>query len=439
MKKRNIFNKLLEQQNTSKISILLGPRQVGKTTLLKMLYTELKKNNNALFLDLDIYSNYEKISSLGMFVNTAKLSGYNEQQTGFFYIFLDEFQRYADLTKILKNVYDHYPNIKIYASGSASLTIKDRIQESLSGRKLITQVYPLDFREFLTFKENDSLLRQIENLDSVHSDVLHLLSPELYAELEEFLIYGGYPEVVLANNGNQKKEYLTSILDLYIRKDLIDYLRIEKIRSVKDIVQYLAVNHGQEINYATLAQIAAIDVKTVKNYLEILKETYITLMLTPFFHNKTKEIVKSPKIYFLDNGVRNFFINNFNPAKIRNDASFLFEEFVITELTKSGIPPSTIKFWRTKNGHEVDIIIDNVSQILPIEVKYKTSLQSSDFRGLNEFGLSYPQITRRVLVNTGSNISPQKSLKLKNIKLCHPFNLGSEIAKELERQSQSSL
>src|SRR3989339_20359 len=134
MKTRICFDSLLKQKKDKKISILIGSRQVGKTTLLK----ELHKIFGGLFLDIDVFSDYEKVSSYENFINTLKINGYNQKQKVMFFVFLDEFQRYEDLTSVLKNIYDNHDNIKIFASGSSSLTIKSNIQESLAGRKHIT-------------------------------------------------------------------------------------------------------------------------------------------------------------------------------------------------------------------------------------------------------------------------------------------------------------
>ena len=210
MKTRICFDSLLKQKKDKKISILIGSRQVGKTTLLK----ELHKIFGGLFLDIDVFSDYEKVSSYENFINTLKINGYNQKQKVMFFVFLDEFQRYEDLTSVLKNIYDNHDNIKIFASGSSSLTIKSNIQESLAGRKHITYIYPLNFEEFLIFQEREDLTLKIKNLRRIQSKNYYTLIPDVFSLLEEFLIFGGYPDVVLAK-GNDKKEALKDILDLF--------------------------------------------------------------------------------------------------------------------------------------------------------------------------------------------------------------------------------
>ncbi len=420
-KDRTIYNTLTSHKTNGKITILTGARQVGKTTLMKRLYEQECKDHPALFLDLDIYSHYEQVKTYENFINTLKLNGYQDSQDRLFIVFLDEFQRYADISRTLKSVSDHHPNVKIYASGSSSLAINDQIQESLAGRKRILPVFPLRFSEYLHFVEKDDLITQINHLPDTVSDDLVSLIPQAFAELERFLVFGGYPEVVLAPAA-EKKDVLTSIFDLYVKKDLVDFLKIEKVSHAKTLIRHLAVNHGQETSYSHLAQVAGINEKTARNYVDILKETFIVTVHPPWFTNRNKELVKMPKVYFSDNGVRNFFVNNFNPSDMRGDASFLFEGFVISELIKTGCPPDYIKYWRTKNRHEVDIILDNGTRVKPVEIKYKKILRPSDCKGLDRFSSTYPHIQNQYIVNLACNRTKE------NIKYISPFEISGLIS-----------
>jgi len=401
-KTRLIYSELFQQKENGKITILLGARQVGKTTLLRQLHAALKESHPCLFLDLDIYSHYEQVSTYENIVNTLKLNGYNTGKGDLFILFLDEFQRYADISRALKAICDHHPDVKIYASGSSSLAINEQIQESLAGRKRILRIYPLNFSEYLHFIGRDELNRQIENLPNVTTDNLPGLIPDAYRELDRFLIYGAYPEVSLTPD-REKKDVLASIFDLYVKKDLVDFLKIDRIQHAKTLIRHLAINHGQETRYNGLAQVAGIDQKTARNYVEILKETFIITVHPPWFTNRNKELVKMPKIYFLDNGVRNYFINNFNPVDVRKDAAFLFEGFVISELIKAGASIETLKFWRTKTKQEVDLVLEEGGEIKPVEIKWKKQLKPSDFKGLEQFRTAYPDRGGRHIVNLGSN------------------------------------
>lgn len=401
-KERLIYSTLEKQKDNNKITILTGARQVGKTTLMRKLYETFQKTHDVMFLDLDIYSMFEKVSTYENCINTLKLNGYKTSQKKPYILFLDEFQRYADISRMLKNIYDHHSNIKIYASGSSSLAINEQVQESLAGRKRIIHIYPLCFSEYLNFIEKDDLMQQIDRLPEIRSDNLTDLMPEVFQALEKFLIYGGYPEVVLSSD-KEKADVLVSIFDLYVKKDLVDFLRVERIKHAKTLIRHIAVNNGKEAKYSEMAQVAGIDEKTVKNYIEILKETFLISVHSPWFTNRNKELVKMPKVYFSDNGVRNYFINNFNPVALRSDMPFLFEGFVISELIKKGVSADHIKFWRTKNKDEVDLIIDNGSGIRPVEIKFKKNLKSSDFKGLYKFNKNYPDHKPLFMMNLCSN------------------------------------
>ncbi len=370
--KRKLYKKLIIEKDSKKISMIIGPRQVGKTTLLKQLHEEL----GGLYIDFDILENVEKFNTYTNFITSIKLEGYNEEQyqkeKKQFYLFIDEFQKYTDLTKVLKNVYDNHKNIKIYATGSSSITIKNNIQESLAGRKNIHYIYPLDFEEFLTFKNiNTDKLKKIQIFKGT------LPVAEYKKEIEEYMQYGGYPEVVLLKN---KKEILASIFDTFIKKDLVDYLNIKEILGVKKLIQYLAINNGQKLNITDIAQQLNLKREQIENYLEVLEETYILKKITPFYTNKNKEIIKAYKEYFIDPGVRNYFCNNFNKMNIRNDAGFLFETFILGEIIKNS--NYEIKYWQNKQKHEVDFIIDKIHKQIGLEVKYKEKLKSEDYKGV---------------------------------------------------------
>lgn len=383
IKNRIISEELLKQKDSHKVSLLIGARQVGKTTLLKQLYEKLciEWKKKGIFLDLDVFTNFEKVSTFEALLNTIKLNGYEEKQKDFFYLFLDEFQRYSDFSVTLKNVFDNLKNVKVYASGSSSIKIKSQIQESLAGRKIINKIYPLSFIEYLQFHEKTALLEQVKNITRLKGAQLDKTTIELKKELEEFLIFGGYPEVALTKK-DEKPKILEGIFDLYIKKDLIEYLNIKKVVNVKKLIEFLAINHGQKMKYEELCQISSLDYKEVLNYLEILEETFLIKTIRPFYKNKNKELVKVPKIYFIDPGVRNYFINNFNESKLRGDFGYLFEGFIVSELIKQG--KEEIKFWQNKNKQEVDLILEE-GKITPIEIKFKENLKSDDEIGLRVF------------------------------------------------------
>lgn len=417
MNKRKLFQGLCNEKSNKKISVILGARQVGKTTLLKQLFNEICAKGNGLFLDMDVLSNYEKFSSYENALNTLKLNGYSKDQDAFFYLFLDEFQRYIGFSKTLKNIYDHHDNIKIFVTGSSSIKIKDEIQESLAGRKFIHYLYPLDFEEFLMFKENREALKQLFNVHKLQGrDVrLDLLSDML----EEYLIFGAYPEVVLTHDNQLKIQILNSIFDLYVKKDLVEFLDYNKILNVKKLIELLSVNHGQKVKYEQMASLCGISAYETRNYIELLKESFLVYELRPYFTNKNKEIVKIPKIYFTDPGVRNYFVNNFNPTGKRSDSGFLFEGYILGELLKTKI--NKLNYWQDKNKNEVDFIIDHVHEQIPVEVKFKKKLKYNDFTGLKAFTSHYPKTKNCYCVSPSSQYTEQ--VKDVVIDVLLPFNL----------------
>ncbi|HLD40709.1 MAG TPA: ATP-binding protein [Candidatus Omnitrophota bacterium] len=422
IKERKVFKKLLAEAGNDKVSVVLGPRQTGKTTALKFIHETLTGRDKAggIFLDLDIYSNFEKVSTYENALAAFRLAGYNPQGLKKFYVFLDEFQRYQDLSVIIKNIYDHHKNIKLYVTGSSSLAIKHKIQESLAGRKIITHLYPLNFEEFLRFKGREELVQQVKNVPLLEGGNLFASTKELYKELEEFIIFGGYPEAALSDKKPAKIEVLKSIFDLYVKKELVEYLKLDKIMEAKKLIQYLAVNNAQKIKYQNIAQIAGLSQKTVKSYIELLKETFLIAEVKPFFTNKNKELVKIPKIYFIDSGVANFFINNFNGFELRNDSPFLFENYVLSELIKAGIKPDTIKFWQDKNQTEVDFLLEAGKRLTAIEVKFKQLLSGGDLSAFKIFERDYPG-ARGFLVN----LSCQKVFK--KVKALLPYKAAQAI------------
>ena len=330
--KRKIYDELLKEKNSRKISIVIGPRQVGKTTILKQLYEEL----GGFYVDLDILENVEKFETYRNVINSLTLAGYNEKKK--FYLFLDEFHKYKDITKILKNIYDHHENIKIYATGSSSIKIKDKIQESLAGRKFLHKLYSLDFEEFLMFKNIKK-----GRLDKLRKFQGELPTYEYKEEIEEYMLYGGYPEVVL---NEHKQKILASIFDTYVKKDLVDYLNVKEILGVKKLIQLLAINNGNKVNISKVSEKLGMKREKIESYLEVLEEIFLIKKIRPFFSNKNKEIVKTYKLYFIDSGVRNYFCNNFNKLSLRNDTGFLFKTFVLSEMIKNS--KYEIKFWQNK-------------------------------------------------------------------------------------------
>jgi predicted AAA+ superfamily ATPase len=416
---RKVFPKLLREKGNRKITLLVGARQVGKTTLLRALHEEIctKGKRRGLFLDLDVFSNFEKVGSFDRLVNTLKLNGYEEGQRDFFYLFLDEVQRHPEMGMVMKNAYDTLANVKIYASGSSSIAIKDQAQESLAGRKNMTYVHPLDFEEYLWFVEDREAARQLANAGKLRGAGLEKVTVRLRERLDEFLTFGGYPDVALQKADREKIAAIESIFDLYIKRDLMEYLKAGDMLRVKRLLEYLAINHGQKMKYEEVCSICGLSYNEAKEYLETLRETQIISIVSPFFTNRNKELVKVPKVYFADSGARNYFMNNFNRPSMRGDAGALLEGHVLSEMAKASGGKLSVNFWQDKNRREVDFVISG-GKMVPVEAKFKPSLKRDDFIGIRRFMADYPDVKRGYIVNMGQQGSND------NIRLVLPYSMA---------------
>lgn len=420
--KRKIYQILEKNLENNKIIILTGSRQVGKTTLLKALKEQVDKTNKSVFLDMDIGANLEFGEDLQKLMDLLVLNGYS-QSLERFYLFVDEFQRVPSMVNILKNLYDHYQNIKIFASGSSSLSIKNNIKESLAGRKFIFDIYPLDFEEFIEFKQDKKAKEYFGNIDKLKSR--DLLLPKVLSDyLAEFLTYGGYPEVVLQEDEFAKQQILKSIFDLYLEKDVMVLMGVENILAYKKLVQLLAVSSGQTVNYNNLANESGIHNQTVRSYLGLLEESYLIKIIRPYHTNLNKEIKKTPKIYFQDNGVRNFFLNNYNLPERRIDSGHVYETYVLSELFKNLGQGQSVNFWRTKQKEEVDFVLNREGFLIPIEVKKQAGPKKENYRHVLSFLKKYDQKTGYVL---SGNYKDAIEKQGKQIKFLPAINFVSNI------------
>jgi predicted AAA+ superfamily ATPase len=411
MYKQRILEKvLLETVNKRAISIILGARQTGKTSLLKRLKEVI--TSEGIYVDLDIYENKKIFSSYLETLNYLRFNGYNEKKR--FVVYLDEFHTVKGIDKILKNLYDNHSNLKIFATGSSSLEIIKYLKESLAGRKGIYHLYPLSFEEFIFFKDEElsDKLKKIQN-----SSLPQIIRNQLNQYVKEFCVFGGYPEAVLAPSETEKKEILRNIFDLFVKKDLIEFMNIKNPYAALDILKYLSFNIGHIINYSELCSANHVDINTLKKYLNILSETFIISLIPPFFTNKNKEIVKAPKAYFYDPGARNYFLGNFVHFDSRPDNSFLIENFLFSQLIKKSGFLTQIKYWRDKNGREIDFIVEEEGKRKAYEVKYKKDIKKKELANLFYFADNYKN-SRISLVNID-----KPKMELKDIEFLSYFQI----------------
>lgn len=368
---RKISVKISKWINSKQLIALLGSRQVGKTSILYLLIEELKKRSvdpgNIFYFDLENFDNLELLNS-----GPDNLSKYVKARgkTGKKFVFIDEVQYLDNPSNLLKQLVDHYSDeIKLFATGSSALTIQKKFRDSLVGRKITFEVYPLSFEEYLTFKKESELVKILEEHRNFNTKpVLSIFHKKLLAHYFEYIRYGGYPAVALLDNPQMKIELLQDIYVSYIRKDVQSLFSLENISAFNKLVKLLALQTGNLINIQEISKSLGIARPTVEKYMTVLQDTYICQFITPFFSNKKKEIVKMAKVYFYDTGLRNRIINDFKDFEERLDKGGLLENSVFLNLLYYVENKETIKFWRTKHGSEVDFVIDS-DTLTAIEVK----------------------------------------------------------------------
>ncbi len=380
--KRKIEDTILKYLKVPEILAITGPRQAGKTTLLQRIQGNL---SNSIFLS------FEDRETVELFEQDIK--GFAQKYSQYHYIFIDEFQHAKNGGKNLKYMYDVQPGNKLIISGSSAIDLTIRALKFLVGRVFIFNLFQFDFFEFLSFREPDLFKIYQQYKDSFNLKegkfgkvaVSEVVNNQLNKYLDEFIIWGGYPRVVLATDKTEKETILKNIYSTYFLRDIKDILGLVDDFKLSRLIKALAVQLGQLVEYNELSRLSEYDYLTLKKYLNILEKTFIVCQVRPFYKNKRSEISKNPKIYFFDAGLRNYVINNFNSLNSRVDKGFLYENFVFCELIKDDI---AINFWRTKAKAEVDFIAQVGPQLLPVESKSEiSSLQIS--RAFNSFISQY--------------------------------------------------
>ena len=389
------------------ICAIKGPRQSGKTTLLKILQDYLiqgKKVNpeNIIFLTLEDREILDKFSrSPKEFIRTLIMNKQNER----FYFLIDEFQYLVEGGQKLKLLYDLFENIKFIITGSSSLELAGKTGKFLVGRMFSFYLYQLSFEEFIGLKSKqlDNVYQERAKLvrDFITAGKDFRVEEDIFGDdfkkyFEEYALFGGYPEVAKTEDIETKRIILKNLYNTYITRDIIELLKITDITKFRTILGLLANQTGSLISYNSLTADSQTYFKQIKHYLSILEETFIISLLRPFFTNKTTELKKNPKIYFIDTGFRNHILNNFNELSLRPDGGGIIENAVFTQLKIS--QPDNLKYWRTLAKAEVDFIVEIGNEIIPIEVKYSYLKVAKVSRGFRNFLLQYRP--KRALVLT---------------------------------------
>ena len=351
---RRLSSVLLKEIELSRIVVLTGMRQVGKTTLMRQIYNTIETKHK-LFLDLENPLNqklFEEENFDNILANFKKL-GFSLGKKSF--IFLDEVQSAPDIVKAVKYLYDHY-QIKFFLTGSSSFYLKNLFPESLAGRKVVYELFPLDFEEFLLFKEKQRktpfrFLLKAKNKNKV--------SYQLYNKLlEEYLEYGGFPAVVLSEDKEIKREILGDIFTSYFEKDVRSLADFRELNKLRDLILLLTNRVGSKIEISKIASEIGVSRETVYSYLNFLEKTYFIFLISPFSQNRDIEVRAAKKLYFCDTGILNYL------GKVSYGS--IFENFVFNNLRKYGV----INYYQRYKGQEIDFIIDGR---FAFEAKIKTS------------------------------------------------------------------
>lgn len=337
---RELYPVILDQCFKGKAIILLGARQVGKTTLLRQVIQTAQTEVQYLNCDepqvVEALTN-RNLRELVLLVGKAK------------YIVIDEAQKVNNIGLTLKLIVDNIPDVQVIATGSSAFELRKRLNEPLTGRKFEYQMYPISTNEIYQ--------------SSGYVDVKRLL--------ETRLIYGSYPEVL--SNLDNAQSLLLSLSDSYLYKDILTMDSMRKPDVLNKLLQALAFQIGSEVSYNELAQTIGTDSKTVEKYIDLLEKCFIIFRLNGLSRNLRNELKKAKKIYFCDNGVRNAVIQQFAPVALRNDMGQLWENFFISERIKRNHylgHHCNIYFWRTTSQQEIDYIEESDGQMSAFEMKW---------------------------------------------------------------------
>ncbi|MDR1881082.1 MAG: ATP-binding protein [Tannerellaceae bacterium] len=363
MIRRKVEKTIQDKLNRGKAIILMGARQVGKTTLVKELF---KGSDEMIWLngdELDVQHLFENISATRL-----KYIFGNKR-----YVVIDEAQRIKDIGLKLKLITDELPEIQLIATGSSSFDLANQVNEPLTGRKWEYKMYPVSFAEMVN---HHGLL-----------DEKRLLPHRL--------VYGYYPDVV--NNPGNEKEILKQLSDSYLYKDILMWEQIKKPEKLLKLLQAVAFQVGNQVSYAELGQISGLDTKTVEKYIVLLEQCFVIFRLGSFSRNLRNELKSSKKIYFYDNGIRNAIIADFSFAESRSDIGALWENYIISERQKKleyDLMWRNSWFWRTTDQKEIDYIEEGDGQIQAFEFKWNPSAK---YKIPKKFLENYPSSTFSVI------------------------------------------
>lgn len=391
IKRNKYIDQILHAFEFLPVVVLLGARQVGKTTIMDIVPLEgktIKMNGQnseeaSLFESYSIIENYLKIHL-------------NENLKG--YLLLDEFQYIQNISNMIKILTDKNPGLKVLATGSSSLDILRKVEESLAGRVRTIHVYPLTFEEYIMFYDS-SLYNEYNKYDQNTRD--EVVSKEIKILLNEYLLYGGLPRVAIARKPNDKIDLLQDVYQTYLLRDVRAFVRNEDSVRFNKLIRLIAAQISNLVNVNELSKTTGLSYIKTEEYLYLLDQMFIIKQVEPFYINRKNTITKMKKVFFYDNGMRNLIYNSFNEMDIRLDNGALFENFVFLEIM-SNFRPYQINFYRTKDGAEIDFITSDYKNQYAFEVKFKKIEAAISLRSLKNF-LKEKTIAKSFVINLNFN------------------------------------
>ena len=351
---------LREKIQPGKVLLLYGPRRVGKTTILNEFAHDIESKKRVKFLNGE-----NRIIQEGMSSQSAeKLNSFVGEVD---FLIIDEAQQIPNIGLNLKLLIDNRPDLSIIASGSASFSLAQEVGEPLTGRKKTIILYPIAAREIINTKDK---LFYLENL-------------------ENYLIYGAYPELFQINDRQKQREYLSELTDAYLFRDILTLENVRNPKKIRDLLTLLAFQIGHEVSLTELSKSLSMSKNTVERYLDLLEKSFVIINIRGFSRNLRKEVTKMSRYYFYDNGVRNAIINNFNELSLRDDVGALWENYLVMERMKKQAADGLLSnnyFWRTYDQKEIDWVEDRGGKLYG----YEFSWNEKTFSPPNDWVENYP-------------------------------------------------
>ena len=364
MYRRKLFDKLVNHLPNKEFSIITGARQTGKSTLLRQMQEYCKKEEIP-----EIYINLENKSILAeLNENPFHVFRFLPTTEKRVVVFIDEIQYLSDPSNFMKLLFDeHASQIKIVATGSSAFYLDTKFKDSMAGRKRIFNLLTCSFIEYLEIIGRQDLSQELNRL-ILNLGAKSLQIDYLRIEWENYMIFGGYPAVILENNVQEKIARLQEIRDSFVRRDIQESAVTNEI-AFYQLFRILAGQTGNLVNMNELSATLRIKHETVSNYISVLEKCFHITLPRPFYRNLRKELVKMPKVMLLDNGMRNCLINNFQPVNTRIDKGELWEN-TISRILLEKYGFDSVQFWRTSAGNEIDFVLPDIEEPKAIEAKF---------------------------------------------------------------------